>query len=500
MRVFDAGTQQRALEQLGRLTQRATVDPYVRGVALLIINQCQQRDDACELHAIYDAVKSGREDIPPLRYGIKYVADPRFADYFTAPGDTLRAAERGANGGDCLPGDTLLLGAGYKFVPIADVRPGDVVMGDGGWTQVQSWWEKGQQELLAFELNNGGVLRCTADHKLFVVPKVRDGAGDRRGAIEVRAGDVKLGDDLLVPERLPIGQEFLSDDEAFLLGIHVAEGWVDYSRADQRPLRVGISGLDGYRKEANKKRVEEICARLGANTRWHEKYIAINDEKLATWLAACGRRAPSKVLPYIGYNEKTLREILTGLNADADLRNGVFSTTSSQLALQYRVMMRMLGQSTHITRVDKHGGFGSNPIYRVTPRAADDNRRRFARVKGISEAGSDMTYDIEVAGHRFYLPETDLVVHNCDDHSALVCALAGSVGWKVGLRAYGPKNSGGFIHVYPVVAYPKRGRPVVRDGERGIEYDAVYGMDTTVDEAHVGWEPPSGNVLTCWLD
>lgn len=188
MRVFDAGTQQRALEQLGRLTQRATVDPYVRGVALLIINQCQQRDDACELHAIYDAVKSGREDIPPLRYGIKYVADPRFADYFTAPGDTLRAAERGANGGDC------------------------------------------------------------------------------------------------------------------------------------------------------------------------------------------------------------------------------------------------------------------------------------------------------------------------DDHSALVAGLCGAVGWKVGLRAYGPREAGGFIHVYPVVAYPKRGRPVVRDGERGIEYDAVYGMDTTVDEAHVGWEPPSGNVLTCWLD
>jgi len=500
VRLLDLKSQDEALRTLAQLTRRATVDPYLRNTALKIIRDCASREDECELEAIYNAVKYGDKEIPALRNGIKYVADPRYADYFASPVDTLKNAERGANGGDCLPGETLVLGAGYKFVAIADVKPGDVIMGDGRWVRVTAAWDKGRQALLEFDLNNGCVLRCTAEHKLFVVPKVRDGAGDRREAQEVRAGDIRLGDDLLVPERLPFGSEALDDGRAFLLGLHVAEGWVDYSRADGRPLRVGISGLDGYRKEENKHRVVEICDRLGLTTRWNEKYVAINDEEIAQWLAGCGRRAPNKHVPSLDFVEPTVRQILLGLAADADVRNGVFSTTSSLLAMQYRIMLRMNGQSAHFARVDNHGGLGKNPIYRVTPRAVDDNRRRFARVRAIADGGEDQTYDIEVEGHRFYLPETDLLVHNCDDHSSLNAALAGALGWKVGLRAWGPKGAGGFSHVYPVVAFPKRARLVHINGQAMGAFDRVFGMDTTVDDAQVGWEPPKGEVLTAWLD
>ena len=81
---------------------------------------------------------------------------------------------------------------------------------------------------------------------------------------------------------------------------------------------------------------------------------------------------------------------------------------------------------------------------------------------------------------------------DCDDHAALISALAGSLGFKVGLRAWG--NGTDFAgtqpvlsHVYAVVGVPKR-NPT-----------RVIGMDTTVKSAHVGWEPPTGVVKTAWI-
>ena len=186
------------------------------------------------------------------------------------------------------------------------------------------------------------------------------------------------------------------------------------------------------------------------------------------------------------FDEQTIVSILDGLSADADIRNGVFSTTSQALALQYRLLLRMQGHSTHIRRTDNHGGLGKNPIYRVTPR--QDGNFPHARVKSIGEGERSQTYDIEVEGHRFYLPETDLIVHNCDDASMMVAALAGAVGFTVGLRAWGDLDTDDFQHVYAVAMLPK------------LDPREVVGLDTTVEEAEVGWEPPEARVLTAWIE
>ncbi len=80
---------------------------------------------------------------------------------------------------------------------------------------------------------------------------------------------------------------------------------------------------------------------------------------------------------------------------------------------------------------------------------------------------------------------------DCDDHTAMVCSLGSAVGFKMGLRAWGPHGSQGeFVHVYPVALLPKR-----LDGPL-----TVVGMDTTVPESFLGWEPESGDVLTAWLE
>lgn len=83
---------------------------------------------------------------------------------------------------------------------------------------------------------------------------------------------------------------------------------------------------------------------------------------------------------------------------------------------------------------------------------------------------------------------------DCDDHTGLIMALLGSIGWKVGARAWGPKNATGYSHVYAVVAYPKK-----PDDKTG-KFSSVVALDTTVPDSEVGWEPPRGNVLTAWMD
>lgn len=72
---------------------------------------------------------------------------------------------------------------------------------------------------------------------------------------------------------------------------------------------------------------------------------------------------------------------------------------------------------------------------------------------------------------------------DCDDMAALIAALAGVVGFTTALRAYGPYGHD-FEHVYAIVGFPKY---------NPIEWRA---LDTTVERAYVGWEPPPGNVLT----
>ncbi len=76
---------------------------------------------------------------------------------------------------------------------------------------------------------------------------------------------------------------------------------------------------------------------------------------------------------------------------------------------------------------------------------------------------------------------------DCDDHASLLCGMLGSLGFLVGLRAWG-KEKGEFTHVYAVVAVPK------------ISPTELMALDTTVEESEPGWEPPKGHVLTALMD
>jgi hypothetical protein len=100
--VTSVGSQKASLRKLAEMTANAIVrDPRVRVAALALVNDCPSRDDACELEAVFRAVKSGDPRVPGLEHGVRYVSDPRLADYYTAPGRVLQLCGMGSCGEDC---------------------------------------------------------------------------------------------------------------------------------------------------------------------------------------------------------------------------------------------------------------------------------------------------------------------------------------------------------------------------------------------------------------
>lgn len=100
--VYEVADQKAALRALGKLIEKSTVDPLVRNAALAITHDCDSRDDECEIRAVFEAVKTGTDQVKGLEKGLKYMSDPRWADFFTSPSRTLKqAAQYGYAAEDC---------------------------------------------------------------------------------------------------------------------------------------------------------------------------------------------------------------------------------------------------------------------------------------------------------------------------------------------------------------------------------------------------------------
>lgn len=111
--------------------------------------------------------------------------------------------------------------------------------------------------------------------------------------------------------------------------------------------------------------------------------------------------------------------------------------------------------------------------------------------KGLRYVSDPRRVDLFIAPNRLMeMCEAGGCGGDCDDHAALIATLCAAIGFKVGLRAWGPSSAqnGELTHVYAVVQVPKR-NPT-----------EVLGMDTTVEQADVGWEPDHGHVITAWVE
>lgn len=109
--------------------------------------------------------------------------------------------------------------------------------------------------------------------------------------------------------------------------------------------------------------------------------------------------------------------------------------------------------------------------------------------KGLKYVADPLGSDYFIAPHRMLeWCEDGACAEDCDSHAMLITAMAGAVGFHVGLRAWGNLKRKGFQHVYGVVHFPKR-----------EPYQKEIALDTTVPEAEVGWQPPRGRIDTKWI-
>lgn len=448
---------------------------------------------------------------------LRWVQDPANVYYVNEPGERLQDPiyTIKAGHGDCFAEDTLVLRQDMELVPIQNIQVGDVIWGKDRWSAVVNSWEKGSLPVTEIGLNNGSVLRLTEDHKVYVIAccgPAEKGHGpscamrssrwkqcsERYGTTEVRirVADLREGMQLLQPEAIdqPTDERWDDSEGAWLLGAFVAEGWSETSR-------VSISGKDGHWKEATKHRAKAYADSRGWPTRWHEKYLAINSLEATAFCGECGKGALNKRIPLQVLARGDLAALDDGLKLDASQNTRgegwTFGTVAKLLAVQYRVLQRMLGRSTSMRMVTDHGGYGSNPIYRVGVRNPSANTDRRLLVKTIQREVDEVPcYDIATDDHYVYLPEADCTVSNCDDQVILLSTMFESVGlpWKLVLSGRGPGGQKvryiegeplppgvAWTHIYCMVGTPPF-RP-----------NRWFFCEPTVEKVPLGWDVISGD-------
>lgn len=350
---------------------------------------------------------------------------------------------RYAGKGDCFPEDTLLLDESGELVFIKDISIGDKIFGGSGEiVTVKNKWDRGEKKILHIQLNNGDILRLSDKHKL-IVAKTKHAY--RKGEfVEKKAHQLNIGDSLPHPDKLNFKKTISFELEtAKLFGLYIADGWV-------RGNRVTIAGRDGKKKEQQKIWIKEYCDKRDIDYILHERYITIKSSHLATQIKKIfGTGSSNKSIQNLNFDIETATAILDGWKADATERVNelTYSTINPGLTIALRILWRICGYQVAIKKIDKHGGFGVNPIYRITV-----HRKKTKRVviKSITESEPEYCYDISTTDGLVYLPQYDIITRQCDDFGnelASYLIAAGVPGFRVRCAAGNCRGYNGCGHL-----------------------------------------------------
>lgn len=458
--------------------QSGSLSPNVKSAAAMVLNRkCQvgsqilwcvgEKNSDAEVAALFYAL---RQPSSPL--ALRYTRDHAYVDQFMACDQLLKA-----HIGDCFVNGTLVLRDDHKLVPVETLRVGDRIWGKDRWSAVTQTWDRGTRKTWLVRLNNGSAMRLTPEHKVWTyrcVDHAEVGKSkctpkrcplEKRLLVRVAVSELRKGDKLVRPDRIPFGQGTMDGDTAWMTGVYVADGW---SERNGNHTRVSISGKDGHPKAVQKKRVEAICARLGIPTRMHPRYIALNGNGvLVNALAALGNRAPQKHVPSLNLDEGAALPMLEGVLADATKNTHgsgrTLTTTSRRLFVEARVLAKMAGVTCGERFIVDHGGLGENPIWRLQlwGKRVDARAEKTLAVKEIVRDDVELDCcDIETDDHQVWLPEADWTVSQCDDGTALLGALLMNVGYPVRCRIIQDRNSSDWSHIYLLVNRNPTGQPV----------------------------------------
>lgn len=406
---------------------------------------CGMRDELCEITQIWNF----------WVLNVRYAQDVAGEDTYAALRSTLEAGS-----GDCFPGGTLVLRDDGLLVPIEYVRVGDRVHDGERFVSVLKTWERGSKEITALGLDNGCTLRLTPNHKVLRMPTEQYvGGRDRTLRIrplaygseeECQVGELRVGDFLCQPREFAGGTAELSADDALILAAYVAEGHT-YRRAHGWG-RADIAGTPG--RKGVRERVEAVLRTRGLDVWSGPTSIRVSRDAVPVLQQDLGGLSATKRLPHVAFEPRTAQEVLATLDATdgghggQNDQNALYSTRSYELALQYRVLQRVLGRSSAMRVCTKH--VGKTPLYRVRVRNGHD-LKPFAQIVSLGvERESAPAYDIMTESGRVYLPESDVIVRQCDDFTIGLAALCGAMGYHSIARVISVRGDS-WEHVYPVI-------------------------------------------------
>lgn len=465
-------------------------DPETRAWALRKLMEAKRRgvdlsEPKAQVQVLLDAVQKD----------FLYANDPPDSEMIVHPRHLVSGW---MPGGDCFAEGTLLLAEGHRLVPIEKIEVGMRIWGLDRWVRVLAAWEKGPKSIDIVQLNNGSQLRLTSNHLVNVLECPRHSLPDpeetsrrpcscpahERVVKTMHVADLKPGMVLPSPERLPFGTDTsLSPERAYVEGLYVSDGWSE-------DYRFAISGQDGCPKEAQKREVKEICDRLGVATSWQPKYLRVNDPVWTKRMQQMGEHAPDKHLLSINLGEAQVIETVRGVMADSGANthgtSRTLTTTSRLLAVQMRLLHKMLGVSCGWSYIESHGGFGKNPIWRLTtrnPERKDGKPTKLLRVRSVErDVAVVPCYDITTEDSNVYLAEHDVTVHNCDDKTLLLLValvVLAAAGYRCASVGHGyEKGSDNVTHVLGAVELPEWvGRKRVKKWFR---------LETTIEGMKVG--------------
>lgn len=354
------------------------------------------------------------------------------------------------------------------LVPIEDVRDFDLVNTRFGPRRAKIW-STGEKNCLKITLNNGLHLTCSHDHGLLKINGIRRGKnkwGERRAEVDgpyvsewVRADELKVGDRLeLKSETGVFGNNGLSYDEGYLLGLILSDGWI---RNDSRKY-VGISCgsnrnfaeriSDTFKQtfgdcriveKTNKNYPNNVCYDVtSTQSAVVEKIIGLGIKPV---------KAHEKRVPEVIWSapEDGIKGFLTGfIDGDGSIEKGkIVSVHSTSRLLLDDLQLLLAGfggrssiylnkEAGSVARAEVGEIKSNHNLYSLRVGTAGSSRiaewlnlrshkgndtgfnsgeriREDARIVSIEEVGEKATWDISVPGVNEFVCQ-GIVVHNCN--------------------------------------------------------------------------------------
>jgi len=429
--------------------------------------------------SVYDFVKNN----------IDYVEEPFGQDNFQYPTFTLKTRF-----GDCLTGDTEIICSKNGYYTIQRMDNPNLTEYEAlsfNFNKVKYEFKpilnvayKGEKEVYEVKLQNGGSFKATEDHKLIMVILDKkynfkefdtQTLGWLKDKLESITERWKQFYRIAVVRRIPTLNEQLRDKQtgkykplpieiAWLYGHYLAEGWHSCHK-------VSISGdINTIKAILDEYKIPYYLRRRGSSS-----YITVNSSTLKDNLITFGSNSFNKHLPeaYLSLSKKRLLSILEGYTkGDGYLHpkkhskcKVIYNTSSDKLAQQLRIIHWILGRPLYSWYQRNHKGLGNHPIWRLYEFPNSHFNREIipgvasVNIKSITLLGKEKVYDITVQdNHNFVLADSGAIVHNCEDHTALLGSIFKAQGYNVAVKV--AKTGQSRYHVYPLVQVDGRWIPV----------------------------------------